>query len=100
MVVAVTNDFSWVQIDWKDGEVNAPSPAAMRVRVTWRKGHRLPETPPSGRLRAVEVISGQELTIEEHDRFYQVRLPRFQFMALLVVRRVPRGPRSRRLSAS
>lgn len=45
LVVAVTNDFSRVQIRWKIGEVNSPAPAAAGVRVTWRKGHGLPQAP-------------------------------------------------------
>jgi hypothetical protein len=82
LVVAVTNDFSWVQIKWTPGTINPAPRAAAGVRVTWRKRHRFPEGP---KLRAVEALSGKTLEIEESDRALQVRLPSFRFMALLVV---------------
>jgi len=93
LVVAVTNDFSWVQITKRNGglpedEINEPAPPAAGVRVTWRKGHGLPETwdgLPFPRLRAVEAVTGTTLPIERLTRGYRVSLPRFDFMALLVV---------------
>jgi hypothetical protein len=96
LVVAVTNDFSWVQTT-QPGDVppkiNPPAPPAVGVHVTWRKGHGLPQipggTPRRHRLEATEVISGEPLTVEELDRGYRVTLPTFSFMALLVVTRTP-----------
>jgi hypothetical protein len=93
LVVAVTNDFSWVQIRWEKGEENPAAPAAKGVRVTWRKGHGLPQARGRlRRLRAVEAITGKELRVEEFDRGYQVELPEIAFMALLVVTRELRRP--------
>ena len=88
LVVAVTNDFSWVQIHWAADAVNAKAPAAAGVRVAWRKVRGFLQGPDSlGRLplRAVEAISGKTLSIEESASTYRVGLPRFSFMALLVV---------------
>jgi hypothetical protein len=87
LVVAVTNDFSWVQIQWDDDAVRAAAPPASGVRVTWRRdeGPHLPNR--FGRLKAVEAITGTTLSIEESDGAYRVSLPRFRFMALLVVTR-------------
>ncbi len=88
LVVAVTNDFSWVQIEWEDDAVSAAAPPASGVRVTWRKGEGLLQGPNRfGRLHAVEAITGQTLSIEESASAYRVSLPRFRFMALLVVTR-------------
>ena len=82
LVVAVTNDFSWVQIRWTPGTINPAPPAAVGVRIKWRNPHRF----PGGlQLRAVEALSGKTLDIEESHRGLQVRLPSFRFMALLVV---------------
>jgi hypothetical protein len=97
LVVAVTNDFSWVQIRWKKGGENPAAPAANGVRVRWRKGHGLPQAPGRfHRLRAFEAITGMELRVEEADRGYQVDLPEIEFMALLVVTRELRRPSIRR----
>jgi hypothetical protein len=97
LVVAVTNDFNWVQITKRDSlpetEINEPAPPIADVRVTWRKGHGLPETwdgLPFPRLRAVEAVTGRTLPIERLSRGYRVALPEFQFMALLVVGRARR----------
>jgi hypothetical protein len=87
LAVAVTNDFSWVQIRWTANEINAAPPPATGVRVTWRKGQGLLEPTNRLRLRAVEAISGKRLNVEETSRTYHVALPRFRFMALLVVTR-------------
>lgn len=93
LVVAITNDFSWVQIRWTTGEENPAAPSATGVRVSWRKGHGLPQSPGRfRRLKAVEAITGKELTVEESDRGYQVDLPEIEFMALLVVTRELRRP--------
>jgi hypothetical protein len=92
-VVAVTNDFSWVQIRWDEGEINERAPAAEGVRVTWRSGHGLPQTLwplPFPRLRAVEAITGITLTVTRIRGAYRVDLPPFDFLALLVVTAVPR----------
>ena len=93
LVVAVTNDFSWVQIRWTPDTINAAPRPAVGVRIAWRKGQRFPERPP---LRAVEAVSGKTLEVEESDRELQVRLPSFRFMALLVVtRQFHRGTRKK-----
>jgi hypothetical protein len=63
------------------------------VRVSWRKGHGLPQAPGRlYRLKAVEAITGKELRVEESDRGFQVDLPEIEFMALLVVTRELRRP--------
>jgi len=100
LVVAVTNDFSWVQTT-QPGHVppriNPPAPPATGVQVSWRKGHGLPQVPGRSprphRLEATEVISGETLSAEELDRGYRVELPTFRFMALLVVTRATRRPK-------
>jgi len=99
LVVAVTNDFSWVQTT-QPGDVppkiNPPAPPAAGVQVSWRKGHGLPQLPGRGprphRLEATEVISGKTLSVDELDRGYRVTLPTFHFMALLVVTRAQHHP--------
>jgi len=105
LVVAVTNDFSWVQITNRGEplsplETNQPAPPAAGVQVTWRKGHGLPETwdgLPFPRLRAIEAISGATLTVKPFPGGYRVNLPEFPFLALLVVARAlrPLFPRER-----
>jgi hypothetical protein len=95
LVVAVTNDFSWVQITSRgeqlsDAEIHDPPPPAAGVRVTWRKGHGLPETWdgfPFPRLRAIDAVSGKTLTIEQITGGHRVVLPTFEFMSLLIVGR-------------
>ena len=100
LVVAVTNDFEWVQITKRNkpaAEINDPPPRAGGVRVSWRKGHKLPE--PSGSspvpgLRAVDVVNRKVLTVKSSSAGYRVDLPPFRTMALLVVSRsrIPLGP--------
>jgi hypothetical protein len=94
LIVAVTNDFSWVQIQTVNkpvprDKINPPAPRARGVQVTWRKGHGLPErkgTHSQGRrLRAIDAVSGASLAVEALDGGYRVTLPTFRFMALLVV---------------
>jgi hypothetical protein len=91
LVVAVTNDFGWVQITNRrkvPSEVNEPAPPAAGVQVTWRKGHGLPETwdgLPFPRLFAFEAVRRKTLSIERIKGGYRVALPRFPFLALLVV---------------
>jgi hypothetical protein len=99
LVVAVTNDFSWVQITKRD-DVPSPNPApppASGVQVVWRKAHGLPQKwdgLPWPSLRAVEVLSGRTLPIASIPGAYTVNLPPFRTMALLVVSRSlrPLGP--------
>jgi hypothetical protein len=101
LVVAVTNDFSWVQItSQEDGlppVINPPAPPAEGVQVTWRTGHGLPQLPGPWprfqRLRAVETITATTLKVERVKGAYRVQLPTFDFMALLVVTRASRRPR-------
>jgi hypothetical protein len=67
--VAVTNDFSWVQITKADKTlpvVNPPAPPADGVRVTWRAAHGVPPRRPGDfrRLRAIEAVSGTKLTVD------------------------------------
>jgi hypothetical protein len=96
LVVAVTNDFGWVQITSRNDvppDVNEPAPPAAGVRVMWRKGHGLPETwdgLPVPRLRAIEAVSGTTLAVERARGGYRVTLPAFPFVALLVVTRARR----------
>jgi hypothetical protein len=100
LVVAVTNDFGWVQLTDPDNvpdTINRPPPPAPGIQVTWRRGHKLPETLdglPLPRLRATEVLSGQSVDVERMPGGYRVELPSFQDMALLVVSRSlrPLGP--------
>ena len=99
LVVAVTNDFSWVQItDLEDVPpvINPPAPLVGGVSVTWRTGHGLPEIPRLWpffyRLRAVEAINGTTLNVERLPRGYRVNVPKFSFMALVVVTRASLRP--------
>jgi hypothetical protein len=102
LVVAVTNNFSWVQITNRrkvldPSEVNDPAPPAAGISVTWRKGHGLPETwdgLPFPRLFAFEAVTHKALTIERLKGAYRVALPTFDFLSLLVVGRArrPLGP--------
>jgi hypothetical protein len=93
LLVAVTNDFSWVQfstlfrpIEQKD--INSAPPQATGVHVIWRTGQR-PHSkpghkPPPHRLHAIEVVSNRSLPVHGFSGGYRVELPAFQFMALLV----------------
>jgi hypothetical protein len=100
LVVAVTNDFSFVQITKRDDvpdEIHRPPPPASGVQVVWRKGHKLPERwdgLPFPRLRAFEAVSGTTLTVASVPGGYRVELPPFRALALLVVSRSlrPLGP--------
>jgi hypothetical protein len=105
LVVAVTNDFGWVQVtrppDERDGGdddddgggglpdvVNPRAPDAAGVRVVWRRGHGLPQAAlPTRfhRLRAIDAASGATLPVEAIAGGYRVSLPPFAFMSLLVV---------------
>lgn len=98
LVVAVTNDFSWVQITNRrqvPTQINEPPRAATSVRVEWRRGHGLPEQidglpfPP---LRAVEAVGRATLPVQRIAGGYRVDLPPIRFMALLVVSRRFRRP--------
>jgi hypothetical protein len=92
LVVAVTNDFSWVQIRWKPDNENQRAPAAKGLRVMWRKEHMFPAPGLLSRLSAIEVIKHKELTVVESDQGYQVELPDVDDMALVVVTRARRWP--------
>ncbi len=102
LVVAVTNDFSWVQITKRrmPGDpplppTNKRAPPAAGIRVTWRKGHGLPEQWdwfPFPRLFAFEAVEKKTLPIERLSGGYRVTLPAFDFMALLVVGNGSRPP--------
>lgn len=91
LLVAVTNDFSWVQfsaLHKVPKKINPTPPPAEGVRVMWRQGHGLPQTPghsPRPRRRALEAVSDRTLPVHEFEGGYRVDLPDFQFMALLVV---------------
>jgi hypothetical protein len=91
LVVAVTNDFSWVQISNLNDiprPTNPPPPAATGVEVAWRLG--VPRTPgPSFRLQATEAITGIRLRIVRAPGVYRVTLPPIDFMALIVVNHIP-----------
>jgi hypothetical protein len=112
LVVAVTNDFSWVQVTRLpkpgDGEepdeeddggealpevINPRAPDAEGVRIIWRSGRGLPETGPFHRLSAVEAVTGTRLRVGRLPGGFHVMLPKFPYMAMLVVWRLPRlGP--------
>jgi hypothetical protein len=91
LVVAVTNDFAWVQITNRNSippTINLPPPPAAGVQVAWRQG--VPRTLGLGfRLQATEVITGARLRIERSPGVYRVRLPPIEFMALVVVNQAP-----------
>jgi hypothetical protein len=87
LVVAVTNDFGWVQLTDRNNipdEVNPPPPPAEDVTVSWGRGPALPQLP---QMRAVEVVGRQKLTVELVAGQHRVRLPPFTHLALLVVTR-------------
>jgi hypothetical protein len=94
LLVAITNDFSWVQFSAlhkpvPPDETNPTPPCAQGVQVTWRTGHGPPQAPGRKprprRPHAVEAVCDKVLPVHEVDRAYRVDLPGFQFMALLVV---------------
>jgi hypothetical protein len=93
LLVAVTNDFSWVQfstIDDPPPETNPAPPRAEGVRVTWPSRRFLLRRP-----RAFEAVRGSSLTVRSVPGGYGVDLPPFQYMALVVVT-IPRAPRPAR----
>lgn len=102
LVVAVTNDFSWIQITNRrrvipPDEVNVKADPASGVRITWRRRHGLPQRwglVPFPRLRAIEAVSGTRLVVRRVPGGYRVDLPAFPFLAVVVVGRVlrPRDP--------
>jgi hypothetical protein len=94
LVVAITNDFSWVQFSTSTQpipkeRVNTAPPQAAGVQVSWRTGHGLPEAdghpPRLHQLRAVDAVTGKPLGVHAESDGYRVELPEFQFMALLDV---------------
>jgi hypothetical protein len=92
LVVAVSNDFSWVQfstINHPPKTINPQPPSVEGVQVAWRSGRGLPQRPgpkpPRHPLGAIEVVTGTPLEVHEVDGGYRVDLPTFPFMALLVV---------------
>jgi hypothetical protein len=94
LLVAVTNDFSWVQFSALNKpipkpKINPTPPAATGVRISWRRTYRPPLRPQQATslqpLRAVDAVSGTPLTVGQARGVYRVDLPPFQFMALLVV---------------
>jgi hypothetical protein len=89
LVVALTNDFSWVQItNAETGSpdvINPPAPLARRVQVTWR-GNAL--QPGSGQAyQAIEAVTSTPLVVRHIGNTYSVELPPFRHLALLVVTR-------------
>jgi hypothetical protein len=92
LVVAVTNDFSWVQIINRNNipsTINPRAPDAEGVVVAWRQG--VPRLlGPGFRLQATEAITGIRLRVERSPGVYWVTLPPIDFMALVVVKPVPR----------
>ncbi len=82
LVVAVTNDFSWIQ--WVSGndpidpeDIHPSPPPISDAEVLVKK-----RNPP---LDILEVLSGTPLVYESIPQGYKVRLPLFSTMALLVV---------------
>jgi hypothetical protein len=112
LVVAVTNDFSWVQVtrppkkpgdppdedndDDDDGlpeVIEPPAPDAEGVRIIWRSGRGLPEPGLFHRLSAFDAVTGTRLRVGRLPGGFHVMLPKFPYMAMLVVWRLPRvGP--------
>ena len=87
LVVAVTNDFEWVQITNRrnvPSHINDPAPHAEGVTVTWGRGNGVPQPPP---FRAFEVISRTPLDVETTPHGFRVNLPTFPFIALVVITR-------------
>jgi hypothetical protein len=91
LVVAVTNDFSFVQIVNRNNiphEIKDPPPVATGVEIVWRQG--VPRAPgPGFRLEAAEVITGTRLRLERSPGVYSVKLPPIEYMALVTVNHVP-----------
>jgi hypothetical protein len=81
LIVAVSNDFSWVQfstIDNPPDQTNPKPPPADGIQVTWRSDR-------SDRPHVVEAVGDELLTPQQVTGGYRVDLPVFQYMALLVV---------------
>ena len=73
-------------------DVNPRAPAASGVEVLWRRGHGLPQSFLPTRfhlLRATDAESKTTLPVRAFSGGYGVRLPDFDFMALLVVTTSP-----------
>jgi hypothetical protein len=90
LIVAVTNDFGWVQPTNRNNippVINSPAPPAAGVQVAWRRPLRSPD--PYFRVRAIEAITKVRLRIERSPGMYRVSLPPFDYMALLVVNTLP-----------
>ena len=86
LVVAVANDFSFVQTKSRRSINPAPS-AVSGVEVVWRIGHGLPEARGQGLLlRVFDAVGGQTLQAEAIPGGYKVSLPEFEHMALLVAK--------------
>lgn len=92
MIIAIVNDFSWVQLTSVENpipapEVNPPAPPVESgVEVIWRRGYDLPGIPgPGEELRVFEAISNQFLTAEEIPGGYRVLLPEFAYLSLLII---------------
>jgi hypothetical protein len=111
LVVAVTNDFDWVQVtrrsDEEDGDdtdveevlavVNPQAPDAAGVQVAWRRGHGLPQSWFHTRLHRLQAVdaatpTGVTLPVRAVADGYRVAVPPFSFMALVVVTRAPGWP--------
>jgi hypothetical protein len=95
LIVAVTNNFSWVQFSTRNRpipphKIKRRPPPAQNVYVTWRRGHGLPQTSGGDarlqQLRAIEAVTGRTLPVKRVAEGYRVDLPKVAFMALLVVR--------------
>ena len=87
LVVAVTNDFSWVQITNAEkglpDVINPPAPPARRVQVRWRGSALQPG--PGHAYQAIEAITSTPLVVAHSGSTYSVELPPFPHLALLVV---------------
>ena len=86
LVVAVANDFSFVQTKSRRSINPAPS-AVSGVEVVWRIGHGLPEARGQGPpLPVFDAVGGQTLQAEAIPGAYKVSLSEFEHMALLVAK--------------
>ena len=87
LIVAVTNDFNWVVITNRGtgtpDPIPPPPPPVAGIQVAWRS--RRPPLGSDPRPRAVEVVSGEVLTVHDTDVGHRVDLPTFPHLAILVV---------------
>jgi hypothetical protein len=76
-----------------DSDINPPPPQAHGIRIAWRTRHTPPWPPgPAPRVgppHAVEAVTSKSLAVHPLANGYEVQLPDFKFMALVVVTEPP-----------